>query len=68
MNQVSSSSDASQFPFETVEGNAFSPVCLKTHWDPTEMLRRILPQQKWACLKIFVHGSKFVKITLRVVL
>ena len=46
MNQVSSSSDASQFPFQTVEGNAFSPVCLKTHWDPTEMLRRILPQQK----------------------
>ena len=46
MNQVSSSADASQFPFESIEGNAFSPVCLKTHWDPTEMLRRILPQQK----------------------
>lgn len=46
MNQPASSMDASQFPFESVEGNPFSPVCLKTHWDPTEMLRRILPQQK----------------------
>jgi hypothetical protein len=33
------------FPFETVDGNLFTPVCLKTHWDPTEMLRHILPQQ-----------------------
>ena len=36
----------SQFPFETVEGNLFTPVCLRTHWDPTQMLRHILPQQK----------------------
>ena len=36
----------SSYPFENVEGNLFPPVCLKTHWDPTEMLRRILPQQK----------------------
>ncbi len=36
----------SQFPFENVEGNLFPPVCLQTHWDPTEMLRHILPQQK----------------------
>ena len=36
----------SSFPFESVEGNLFPPVCLKTHWDPTEMLRHILPQQK----------------------
>jgi hypothetical protein len=35
----------SQFPFENVEGNLFPPVCLRTHWDPTEMLRHILPQQ-----------------------
>lgn len=33
------------YPFQHVEGNLFPPVCLKTHWDPTEMLRRILPQQ-----------------------
>ena len=36
----------SNFPFENVEGNLFTPVCLKTHWDPTQMLRHILPQQK----------------------
>lgn len=36
----------SNFPFENVEGNLFTPVCLKTHWDPTEMLRHIIPQQK----------------------
>jgi hypothetical protein len=36
----------SQFPFETVDGNLFPPVCLTTHWDPTEMLRHILPQQR----------------------
>jgi len=36
----------SNFPFATVEGNLFTPVCLRTHWDPTEMLRHIIPQQK----------------------
>ena len=36
----------SGFPFENVEGNLFTPVCLRTHWDPTEMLRHIIPQQK----------------------
>jgi hypothetical protein len=36
----------SNFPFATVEGNLFPPVCLQTHWDPTEMLRHIIPQQK----------------------
>jgi hypothetical protein len=40
------SKHVSNYPFENVEGNLFPPVCLKTHWDPTEMLRRILPQQK----------------------
>ena len=34
------------YPFETVEGNLFTPVCLRTHWDPTQMLNHILPQQK----------------------
>lgn len=34
------------YPFESVEGNLFTPVCLRTHWDPTQMLRHILPQQK----------------------
>ena len=36
----------SSFPFQNVEGNLFPPVCLKSHWDPTQMLRHILPQQK----------------------
>lgn len=40
------SQHVSQFPFENVEGNLFPPVCLKTHWDPTQMLRHILPQQR----------------------
>jgi len=36
----------SGFPFESVEGNLFTPVCLRTHWDPTQMLKHIIPQQK----------------------
>lgn len=40
------SKSVSSFPFASVEGNLFTPVCLKTHWDPTEMLRHIIPQQK----------------------
>lgn len=36
----------SSYPFKNIEGNLFTPVCLKTHWDPTEMLRHIIPQQK----------------------
>lgn len=35
----------SHFPFESVEGDLFPPVCLRTHWDPTQMLRHILPDQ-----------------------
>ena len=40
------SQTVSQYPFENVEGNLFPPVCLRTHWDPTKMLKHILPQQK----------------------
>lgn len=29
-------------------GSMLPPVCLKTHWDPTERIRRILPQQRVA--------------------
>jgi len=36
----------SPYPIENVEGNLFPPVCLQTHWDPTLMLKHILPQQK----------------------
>lgn len=33
----------SAYPFPTVKGNLFPPVCLTSHWDPTKMLRHILP-------------------------
>jgi hypothetical protein len=33
----------SAYPFPTVEGNLFPPMCLTSHWDPTKMLRHILP-------------------------
>lgn len=36
----------SQYPFSNVEGNLFTPVTLKSHWDPTSMLRHILPSQQ----------------------
>ncbi len=37
----------SEFPF-TDPGTSpfFPPVCLRTHWDPTQMLRHIVPQEK----------------------
>jgi hypothetical protein len=44
--QAASSTTNSQYPFENIEGNLFNSVCLKSHWDPTQMLRHILPQQK----------------------
>lgn len=40
-----------QYPLEPAsvpDGQMFPPVCLKTHWDPTEMVRRILPHQRVA--------------------
>lgn len=43
---IASSTNNSQYPFENIEGNLFNSVCLKSHWDPTQMLRHILPQQK----------------------
>ena len=33
----------SAYPFPTVKGDLFPPVCLTSHWDPTKMLRHILP-------------------------
>lgn len=35
----------SAYPFPTVKGNLFPPVCLTSHWDPTKMLRHILPSR-----------------------
>lgn len=44
--QPASSNTNSQYPFENIEGNLFNPVCLRTHWDPTMILKHVLPQQK----------------------
>jgi hypothetical protein len=34
-----------EFPFENSKTSPmYPPVCLKTHWDPTQMLRHIVPQ------------------------
>ena len=35
-----------QYPIESPSGDMHPPVCLKTHWDPTEMIRHILPHQR----------------------
>lgn len=40
-----------QYPLESVsvpDSQMFPPVCLKTHWDPTQMIRHILPHQRVA--------------------
>jgi hypothetical protein len=51
----------SDFPFATVEGNLFTPVCLRTHWDPTQMLKHIIPQQKVALPQDFRPWVKVCK-------
>ena len=51
----------SQYPFENIEGNLFPPVCLKTHWDPTRMLKHIMPQQKVALPQDFRPWVKVCK-------
>ena len=51
----------SQYPFQNVEGNLFPPVCLKTHWDPTQMLRHIIPQQRVALPEEFRPWVKVCK-------
>ncbi len=40
------SQTVSHYPFENVEGNLFPPVCLATHWNPSFIIERTLPQQK----------------------
>lgn len=51
----------SSFPFESVEGDLFPPVCLKSHWDPTQMLRHIIPQRKVALPEDFRPYVKVCK-------
>ena len=36
-----------QYPFQDATAS-MPPVCLKTHWDPTQILKRVLPQQQVA--------------------
>jgi len=52
-----------KYPIEPVTGhNLFPPVCLKTHWDPTLMLRKyILPSQQVALPLDFRPYTKVCK-------
>jgi hypothetical protein len=56
---------AEQFPF-TNAGSAeelYPPVCLRTHWDPTAMLRRVLPEQgKGQSLPLPLDFRPYVKV------
>ena len=51
----------SSYPFAPVDGNLFTPVCLRTHWDPTEMLRHIIPQQHVGLPQDFRPWTKVCK-------
>jgi hypothetical protein len=35
----------SQFPFSQPKGDMFPPICIKSHWDPTAILRHTLPDR-----------------------
>ena len=62
MSQLETPSESvSNYPFAPVEGNLFTPVCLKTHWDPTEMLRHIIPQQHVELPQSFRPWTKICK-------
>jgi len=45
MNPTHESPYLGTYPFPNVEGNLFPPVCLRTHWDPTKIIKRTLPLQ-----------------------
>ena len=62
MSQLETPSESvSSFPFAPVNGNLFTPVCLRTHWDPTEMLRHIIPQQHVGLPQDFRPWTKVCK-------
>ena len=62
MSQLETPSEfVSSYPFAPVEGNLFTPVCLRTHWDPTEMLRHIIPQQHVELPQDFRPWTKICK-------
>ena len=56
---IAASSDV--YPFNGAEGNMFPPVCLKTHWDPTAMLRHILPTEQISLPMDFRPMTKICK-------
>ena len=55
------SKSVSEYPFNSVEGDLFPPVCLKSHWDPTMMLRHILPTHKVELPQDFRPWTKVCK-------
>jgi hypothetical protein len=62
MSQIETPSEfVSSYPFAPVNGNLFTPVCLRTHWDPTEMLRHIIPQQHVGLPQDFRPWTKVCK-------
>ena len=62
MSQLETPSEfVSSYPFAPVNGNLFTPVCLRTHWDPTEMLRHIIPQQHVGLPQDFRPWTKVCK-------
>jgi hypothetical protein len=47
MQRVSATATEEAFPFTDAKTSPFfPPVCLKTHWDPTQMLRHVVPQER----------------------
>jgi hypothetical protein len=47
MYSVASEQKEEEWPFQgSTTSPMFPPVCLKSHWDPTAMLRHIVPQEK----------------------
>ena len=58
------SSYVGSYPVESVashEKEVFTPVCLRTHWDPTQMIQRILPQQHVALPQDFRPWTRVCK-------
>jgi len=51
-----------EFPFTDSKTTPFfPPVCLKTHWDPTQMLRHVVPHEK---VGLPLEFRPFVKVCL----
>jgi len=42
----STASTAAAYPFNNSKSQMFPPVCLRSHWDPEQIIRRTLPSQQ----------------------